>query len=324
MDNRDKLRKRIFEIIQIGNHPDTLSVAFDYFITVVIVINLFVTLYFTFEGSRRFGPMLDALELITILIFTIEYILRLWTADQLYPDEESPLKARLRFVFSFYGLIDLMTILPFYLPFVFPNGAVAFRMLRVFRILRLFRINSQYDAFNLISEVLREKRNELISSVCLIMILMVASALCMYSFEHEAQPEIFKNVFSGIWWAMSTLLTVGYGDIYPVTFGGRVMAIMIAFLGVGLVAIPTGIISAGFVGRLDKFRKDLSDSEIIPETGYVSIRLSPEHPWLGKRMSEIGFPPELDPLVIIRDGAKLLPLPDICLLEKDVLILDIR
>ena len=118
---------------------------------------------------------------------------------------------------SFYGIIDLVTFLPYFLPLFFPKGAVAFRIFRVMRIFRLFKINSRYDAFNVIVNVLNEKKNQIFSSICMILILMVASSLCMYSLEHEAQPDKFKNAFSGIWWSVSTLLTVGYGNIYPVT-----------------------------------------------------------------------------------------------------------
>ena len=176
----------------------------------------------------------------------------------------------------------------------------------------------------MIADVLKAKKNELIASICLILILMTASALCMYSFEHEAQPEVFQNAFSGLWWSMSTLLTIGYGDIYPVTIGGRITAIIIAFLGVGLVAIPTGILSAGFVGQLSKYEEKLAKSDIIPETGYISIQIGETHPWFNKKLSDLLIPPQLDPLLILRDGSKLLPLPDITLLENDTLIFDIR
>lgn len=119
-------------------------------------------------------------------------------------------------------------------------------MLRIIRIFRLFRINAYYDSLNVITEVIVGKKQQLLSSVFIILILMISSSLCMYSLENKAQPEVFTNAFSGIWWAASTLLTVGYGDIYPVTTMGKIFGIFIAFLGVGMVAIPTGIISAGF------------------------------------------------------------------------------
>lgn len=119
----------------------------------------------------------------------------------------------------------------------------------------MFRINSYYDSLTVIKDVIYGKRQQLISSVFIILVLMIGSSLCMYSLEHEAQPEVFENAFSGIWWAASTLLTVGYGDIYPITAIGKMFGIFITFLGVGMVAIPTGIISAGFVEQYSTIKK---------------------------------------------------------------------
>ena len=107
----------------------------------------------------------------------------------------------------------MLSFIPYYMPFFFPSGAVAFRMLRIIRIFRLFRINAYYDSLNVITEVIVGKKQQLLSSVFIILILMLSSSLCMYSLENKAQPEVFTNAFSGIWWAASTLLTVGYGDI---------------------------------------------------------------------------------------------------------------
>lgn len=122
-------------------------------------------------------------------------------------------RATIRFLVSFDGIVDLLTIIPAF----FLSGFVIFRMLRVSRVFHLFRLNAKYDSFNVITTVLYEKRNQIISSVFIVLILMLASSLCMYSVEHDAQPEVFRNAFSGIWWSMSTLLTIGYGDIYPIT-----------------------------------------------------------------------------------------------------------
>ena len=150
------------------------------------------------------------------------------------------------------------------------SGFVAFRMLRVVRIFHLFRVNSYYDSFNVIKSVIYEKRNQLASSIFIILILMTASSLCMYSAEHEAQPEAFANAFSELWWSVSTMLTVGYGDIYPITTAGQIMAIVIAFLGVGVVAIPTGIISAGFVEQYTKAQNASSALETSINTVHVA------------------------------------------------------
>lgn len=313
-------RKRIFNIIEIGNKDDVPSAVFDRFIVVVIFVNLIVTLMQTFDQFAPYREILDALELITIVIFTVEYILRVWTADYLYPDEKAKWKARLKFVVSVYGLIDLFSIIPYFLPFVFPAGAVAFRIFRVIRIFRLFRINAQYDAFNVITNVLKEKKNQLISSVCMIFILMLASSLCMYSLEHEAQPDQFKNAFSGIWWSVSTLLTVGYGDIYPVTVAGKVMAIIISFLGVGMVAVPTGIISAGFVEQYTEMKVM---GEPLKETGvrYITSRIGSETRWVGKHLSEVEFMPDMVPVMVLRGDQKLVPNDDLIFEESDILVL---
>ncbi len=319
---RDK-RKRIFNIIEIGNKDDRPSALFDTFIVVVIFVNLIVTLAQTFDQTKPYAGVLDILELITIIIFTIEYVLRVWTADYLYPEEKVKWKARLRFVISAYGLIDLFTIVPYFLPFIFPAGAVAFRIFRVIRIFRLFKINAQYDAFNVITSVIKEKKNQLISSMCMILILMTASSLCMYSLEHEAQPDQFSNAFSGIWWSVSTLLTVGYGDIYPVTAAGRVMAIIISFLGVGMVAIPTGIISAGFVEQYTEFKMmggSVKDSTIR----YVTSKIVEGSGFEGRKLGEVEFMPGMIPVMIIRGEEKLLPKPETGLEKDDVVVLGVN
>ena len=163
------------------------------------------------------------------------------------------------------------------------------RVLRIIRIFRLFRINHYYDSLNVISEVLKSRKQQLVSSVFIIVMLMIASSLCMYSLEHEAQPEVFTNAFSGIWWAASTLLTVGYGDIYPVTMLGKLFGIFIAFLGVEMVAIPTGIISAGFVEQYSEIKKR---SKIGYEENmhFINVPIAANDPWVGKRIADLDMP----------------------------------
>lgn len=313
-----KVKKEVFNIIQIGSKSDKASVAFDICIVVVIFANLFVTFFDTFDESAEYKSILNLVELVTVIIFTVEYVLRVWTSDLLFPNKKKA-AATFSFIFSFYGIIDLLTFFPYYLPFVFPAGIVAFRMLRVIRIFRLFKINSQYDAFNVITEVLRVKRNQIISSVALVLILMLASSMFMYSLEHEAQPEVFTNAFSGIWWSMSTLLTIGYGDIYPVTIAGRFMAIVLSFLGVGMVAIPTGIISAGFVEQYTKIKRT-SDYAEEKELKFVTSRVVNGHPWCGKEIKDVTLPPELL-LIMIRRGSEIIvPRGDTELHKQDLLV----
>lgn len=312
-------RKRVFQIIEIGNKGDFISAFFDAFIVTAIVLNLVVTIFATFEESAPYADIISVVEFVTIVIFAVEYVLRLWTAQCLYPDR-SRWRAVWSFVFSLYGLIDFFSFFPYFLPFMMPSGMVAFRMLRGIRIFRLFKINAKYDAFNVITDVIYEKRNQIISSMCLILIFMVASSLCMYGLEHEAQPESFKNAFSGIWWAVSALLTVGYGDIYPITVWGRIMAIVISFLGVGMVAIPTGIISAGFVEQYTKLKMQAHHSE-QHELNFVTSVLDAKHPWKGKMVRDIVFPPQLILMMIIRSGEVIVPNGDTVLQGKDRLVI---
>ncbi|WP_026835421.1 ion transporter [Eubacterium xylanophilum] len=313
------MRKRIFHVIQIGDKEDVPSRIFDIFIVFVIVINLLVTFMSTFEEFKAWTGIIDGIELISIIIFTVEYILRVWTADFLYPDMSGGL-ARLRFVFSFYGIIDLLTFFPYYIPIFVPAGVVAFRMFRVIRIFRLFKINAQYDAFNVIVDVLKEKKNQIISSMCMIAILLLASSMCMYSIEHEAQPENFKNAFSGLWWSVSTMLTVGYGDIYPVTIAGKFMAIVISFLGVGMVAIPTGIISAGFVEQYTKSKNsEIFGSENEPI--FTVTKIEKNHKWCGKKVINLDLPPEFIAVLVLRGEDELNVNSSLILRENDRLVL---
>ena len=319
MQNTKRLSKRkIFDIIQIGNVGDLPSRLFDIILTVVIVASLAATIMSTYGEFSKYQTALDAVELVTVILFTIEYILRVWTSDILYPDK-SRIAAAFAFIFSVTGIVDLLTFFPYYLPIFFPAGAVAFRMFRVIRIFRLFSINSRYDAFSVILDVLYEKKKQIFSSVIMVLILMIASSLCMYSMEHEAQPTVFKNAFSGIWWSASTLLTIGYGDIYPITVGGRIMAIVISFLGVGMVAIPTGIISAGFVESYSKINKIAFVEEDRP-LKFLTGTLEPQHPWNGKRLADIQMPPQMMIAAIIRDEEEIVPKGETMLKAGDRLI----
>lgn len=241
----EELKKRLFDIIQIGTRVDAASTIFDFFISAVIIISIVVTFLHTFDSLTAYRPIFGVIELVTTIVFIIEYILRIYTSDYLYKNLIFP-KAALRYIVSFYGIVDLLTIIS-YFSVIYTNGFVALKIIRVVRILRLFKVNTQSDAFNVVAEVLNEKKNQILSSLFMIFMLMLTASLCMYGLEHDVQPDVFKNAFSGIWWAMSTVLTVGYGDIYPITTAGQIVAIIIAILGVGFVAIPTGIISAGFV-----------------------------------------------------------------------------
>ncbi|GAB2199227.1 ion transporter [Sessilibacter sp. MAH4] len=219
--------KRILEFPEYG-----LGRVFALLIQALIIISLITFSVDTLPDlSASTKSILQRIELMTVIIFTIEYLLRLITAER-----------KLRFVFSFYGLIDLLAIVPFYLPTGLDLRAVRiFRLFRLIRILKLLRYN---QAVNHFSVALKSIKEELILFGIVAAIMLYLSAVGIYYFEHEAQPEAFQSVFHSLWWAVTTLTTVGYGDMYPITLGGRVFTFFVLMIGLGLVAVPTGLLAS--------------------------------------------------------------------------------
>ena len=314
------LRKRIFEIIEIGAPDDYASRAYDIINILSIMVNLVVSVLYTFdEFSIPYGELLLSIEAVTVAFFAMDFLLRILTAKCLYPKLSEP-RALIKYLLSFSGIVDLCSFLPYYLPVFFPSGVIAFRMFRVVRIFRLFRINAYYDSLNVITEVITSKKQQLLSSVFMIAILMLASSLCMYSLENVAQPHVFTNAFSGIWWAVSTLLTVGYGDIYPITTMGKLFSILITFLGVGMVAIPTGIISAGFVDQYSRIKR-MSEYVASEDIHFIKVHLSGNDPWIGKSIQDLRFPHGMIIAVIQRKEKVIVPRGSTMLQDGDTLVL---
>lgn len=243
------MRKRIFEIIQPDCGNSLASRVFDWTITALILVSVIIVFAVTFDLPEEVQRVLMRIEEFASVVFTIEYLLRILTADLLYP-RRGVLVSRVRYVLSPMAIIDLLAVLPFWLPMFLPCSMLALRSLRLVRILRILKLNRYFDALRSIGEVLSSKRRELIGSLFFVGLLMLVSSLLMYSVEHDAQPEVFRNAFSGLWWAVATLTTVGYGDIYPVTILGRILGALIAFSGIAALAIPTGIITAGLTERI--------------------------------------------------------------------------
>lgn len=254
----NKIKHRVFEIIETASTFDTASKIFDIFIITLIILNTISVIVATFEIPEWLSRLLSVFENISITVFTLEYILRVWTADLKNLDMK-PFKARLRYMVSFMALIDLLSILPFYIPFIIPIDLRVLRTLRIIRMFRLFKLNRYTTALADVAYVFKSKAYQLLSSMFVVLLLMIISSIIMYNFEYAAQPEVFSNAFSSFWWAIATITTVGYGDIYPITIPGKIISAVIALLGVALVAVPTGIISAGFTeimqNKKDKGKK---------------------------------------------------------------------
>ena len=315
-----KRRRRVSEIIEVGTADDFVSRAYDFTGTAIVIINLIVTVMYTFNRMEAdYGPLLLTIEGCTVAFFAVDYVLRVWTAQFIRPGMPER-RAVWKYITSFTGIVDLLSWLPYYLPFFFPAGAAVFRILRVVRIFRLFQINAYYDSLNVIGEVINSKRQQLFSSVFIILVLMLASSLCMYSLENEAQPEVFSNAFSGIWWSVSTLLTVGYGDIYPITIPGKIMGICISFLGVGMVAIPTGIISAGFVDQYSRLKR-MSEYAHEDDVLFIKIHLRRGDSWVDQRIMDLKLPYGVIVAMVRRGRENIVPRGDVRLRANDTLIL---
>ena len=233
-------------IIQPHKKYDILSAIFDWFIALLVTVDIVTTIFGTLPLSETVIAWFNGIEIFTVIVFTAEYLLRFWTADLLYL-KTKPLKARLKYALTFIMIVDLMAIAPFYLQFLFPINIHLLRVFRLFRIFRLLKIKRYIKTFSRVGDVLKRKASQLFISSIILVMLMIFASVFMYTAENEAQPDVFDNALSGLWWAVITLTTVGYGDIYPVTVLGRIIGAFFSVFSIGLIAIPTGIISAGFM-----------------------------------------------------------------------------
>ncbi len=252
-----KLHKRIYEIIEPADKADIQSKCFDITIIVLIIANIVSVILESFSNLQvTYRIWFDVFEIISVIIFTVEYLLRLITAVHKYPGENA-FRAIIKYILSPMAIIDYFAIIPFYIPLLIKIDLRFLRILRLTRLLRILKVNRYSKSLQLLGKVLKRKKEELVVTLFVTMILMLLAASIMYHVESDVQPDAFPNIIASFWWAIATLTTVGYGDIYPVTILGKTLAGLIALLGIGLVALPTGIISSGFMEEFneDKLRK---------------------------------------------------------------------
>ncbi|MCA0153993.1 ion transporter [Winogradskyella vincentii] len=231
------MKAYIKSIVEYNNNK--LSRSFAFFIQFLIVLSVIT---FSIETVPNLKPqtrvILNSIEIFCVTIFTIEYIARIYVADK-----------KFKFIFSFFGLIDLFAILPFYLSFgVDLRSLRVLRMFRLFRLLKLVRYNKAMRHF---TKAMLMAKEQIILFMAITLVLIYFAAVGIYYFENEAQPEHFSSIFDSLWWSIITLTTVGYGDVYPVTMGGRIFTFFILLIGLGIVAIPTGIISSSLTKVFD-------------------------------------------------------------------------
>ena len=224
------MKKKVNQIIK--NQQTKIGLYIDYLIQFLILLSIISFTVETLPGlDQKTIVLLNTFELVSVIIFSLEYLIRIYTSDK-----------KLKFIFSFYGIIDLLAILPFYLSFGFDlRSARILRFLRLFRIIKLVRYNKAISRFSVAFKMIKE---ELTMFSVVSLILIYISAVGIYYFENAVQPEAFSSIFSSLWWSVVTLTTVGYGDAVPITIGGRIFTFIILMIGLGIIAIPSGMISS--------------------------------------------------------------------------------
>ncbi|MFD2726767.1 ion transporter [Hyunsoonleella rubra] len=232
------MKQYLKNIVEINDNKKSRYFAF--FIQGLILISVITFSVETIPNLKpRTKTILQIIEWFSVIIFSVEYLLRIYVAD-----------SKPKFIFSFFGIIDFLAILPFYLSFgVDLRSLRALRFLRLFRIFKLVRYNR---AMNHFTTAIKSAKEEIFLFLFITLILIYFSAVGIYYFENKAQPEHFSSIFDSLWWAIITLTTVGYGDVYPITVGGKVFTFIILMIGLGIVAIPTGIIYSALTKSVDK------------------------------------------------------------------------
>ncbi|MEG4518240.1 MULTISPECIES: ion transporter [unclassified Microcoleus] len=272
---RKKIKTIIYEILETSEASNLYSLVDDVFITCLILIDVAAFIASTSPTlSPEYTSLLANIEFFSSLVFTIEYILRLWvsTVDRRY---SHPLWGRLRYALTPLSLIDLISILPFCLLLLFPRLNFV-NLIRVLRLLRLLKMSRYSESFRTLGSVLYAKKEELIATAFAVFILLIFASSVMYFVENEAHPETFGSIPDAMWWGVVTLTTVGYGDIYPITALGKLLGAMLAFLGIGIFALPAGIIAAGFSEELQKKKQEKRADNLEEFANCQSVKMLTE------------------------------------------------
>lgn len=259
-----RIRTRVHELLEVEHSGDRLSQAIDYFIIALIFINTVAQILETVEPVYNLAPrFFPILEIVSMVLFTAEYVLRVWSCTT--RDRYShPLLGRLKFAATPLLLIDLLALLPFYLPFL---GLDDLRTLRALRLLAwAARLGRYFEGIRTLGKVLQGKMVELATVVLVLAVMLILASAMMYYAEHRAQPEAFASIPEAMWWSIITLTTVGYGDVSPVTPLGKMMAGVIAVMGIGMFALPAGILGSGF---LDEIQSRKRSDRYCPHCGLL-------------------------------------------------------
>jgi voltage-gated potassium channel len=251
-DSTPRLRSRVWDLLEVTEDPETGATKWDWvdvFLLVLILLSTLVVVLETEPGLyQQYSAFFIAFDIFTVAVFTVEYGVRMWacTADPRFSD---PIRGRLRYAVSFYGVIDLLAVVPFYATLVFPVALLDLRFLRVLRLMRFARVlkvGRYSEALDRLKAVFRAKRADLGVALVGVLVILVLASSVMFHVENAAQPEAFSSIPAAMWWGVSAMTTVGYGDIHPITPLGKLLAGGIQLLGIALFALPAGILAAGY------------------------------------------------------------------------------
>ena len=247
--NKKTLRKRIWEILEKGNSNDKVSFYSDIFLITLIIFNIIAVLLETVDSIySKYALEFIIFERFSTVVFLIEYILRIWVCveDKI---KNNKLITRLKYASTWPAIIDLLAVLSGLLPMIFE---VDLRILRALRMLRLLKFSRYFKVMNLLLGVLKEEKQSFLAAMFLLSIAMLIASTGIYIFEKDAQPDKFGSIPEAMWWAIATLTTIGYGDVTPVTGMGKFFGAIIAIIGIGVVALPSGILASGFTDQLKR------------------------------------------------------------------------
>lgn len=247
-NRKPPLKQRVFTALDDLPAARGLARGFGVLLLVLIVANALLIGFDAPEYSSGTLNVFMIFNLVSTVAFCIEYVLRLWTADMLYP-AYSPVRARIRYARSIMGIIDLLSFLPMVLLWIVPSSAALVDAVRIIRLVRLVKVSRYMSGLKTIGIVFRKRQREIVAAFMVVALVCIASSVLMYEAEHAVQPEQFDSVLTGIYWAMTTMTSTGYGDLVPITPLGRFIGFVTMALSIGVVAIPAGIFSAGFVAE---------------------------------------------------------------------------
>lgn len=248
------MREKVAQCLDAGESDDIIVRAVDVFLIILIGLNVIAIILESEAGfHKQYETLLYRFEVFSIVVFTAEYILRVWSCVASRKQyAHNPVRGRLRYMLTPMALVDLVAIVPFYLAFFIP---IDLRFLRVLRLLRVFKLTRYSRAMHVLLSVLKEEASSLAAAFSILFVLLILAASGIYLIEHDVQPDSFGSIMSSMWWAMATLTTVGYGDVTPITTGGRFFGGCITLIGMGMVALPAGILASAFSDQLHRRRE---------------------------------------------------------------------